>query len=479
MKKNYFIGLSLLIACLSQAALLLPKRPSSAPVKTKKIIKDVKKIVSSKKSWNIQETLHENDDLPIPSLEKKIFFPNSSSGAGVLAIDNDFYELGDPRPIRNATVYWAGIQSKVTTTTNSIGFASSPYKRPLSSRFVIHAKGYLPAVGYLVAGKITPVIMYRAYLLKTLINVLNFEYDSSLSMLLGKILNSDHQSFQNVEVNSSADVNKQSYYSTGSLGLFMASVSKTGNHGDFFIPGIDPWDTNYILPNLVMDNGRKEDLPAMIVDMSNIPKASSVTIENGDTSILETQLLDAYARIPLSNTGQVVVSGQRDLYTTDKEGYVSLSVQNNRGSIDIVEALAPGYLNTWVSSPADSKVFPPQVFLFTKEQIRNIMGEWLDDYNLKKGIVFGSLNKEHYTTSTNIRLINSKGRTVKANLKFFDEQNEIDPLQESTDPNSQNFVISNLDDGEWHIILSNEESEILSSAVVRTEAGIVSQVYFY
>ena len=295
--------------------------------------------------------------------------------------------MGYPQPLKNATVYWAGIQSKVTTQTDEIGFAKSPYKKPVSSRFIVHAKGYLPAVGYLVAGKITPVIMYRAYLLKSLINTLNFEYDPSLSMLLGKILDQNHKSLKDAEVESSADIDKQTFYSLGALGLFHNSANTTGVHGDFFIPGIDPWDTNYLLPSLQKEREHKIDLPATVVDMSHIPKASSLTLETGSEPFIESQVLDAYSRRSSGAKTQIVVAGQRDVYTTNQEGQVALKLEKNRSAIDVIEVLSPSYLNTWINSPANPKVFPPYIYIFTLEQVRHILGDHNSDYDLQQGIV--------------------------------------------------------------------------------------------
>ena len=398
--------------------------------------------------------------------------------AKVFVFDEESLVLGQPRPVAGATLTWIGPNSQLTTSTNSHGVARSPYPLTQSSRFLIKAPGFLPALGYASLGQVAHVALVSEKSLGTIIKSLSLETVEGRTLVVGKVIDSLDRPIEGVTVDLSADQDTLSYYSVGTFGVFHPQAKKTGKNGDFLV-STRLGGFQYLMPTLQNEGGSVE-WPATLLDLTSLPKVVTTTIVQPKETHLQTQVVDSmsFEKPPVGI--QLTVGGQRGIHIPDGEGFVEMDALGRRTSPDLVEITAQGYLKTWLTTLADPKLAPTSVSLFTSTQISQIFENTSTSPSLANGIVFGQLRPELYAQPVEIRVYDASGHLNRtAKIHYFDHENILRDQKKATDATHQTFVVTDIGTGEWHLVaIDPKENRGLGVQVVRTMENVVSSVQF-
>ncbi|MBS1986146.1 MAG: hypothetical protein JST16_18450 [Bdellovibrionales bacterium] len=393
--------------------------------------------------------------------------------ARVLVIDEESLAFGNPQALSGAEVRWVSPQSGLAKRTNAKGIATAPYPNTISSRFIVQLPGYLPAVGYVSAGVTTPVVMVKESRVGPILKTLGVVPDPERVLVIGKTLHSDLSPASDLTVDASVQNPFKVFYSLGSVGIFHAAAHVTGAQGDFLVSGFGR-GLQYLMPS-----GKDQEWGAWTLDTHELPPFVTMTLADSKTVEVEPQIVDSLTYERPSGATHATIGGQRGLFVPNEDGIVAINELHPRGSADLVEVTSEGYLKTWVSGVANAKVFPSAISIFTRGQVQSVLGE-SRAVNFNQGMIFGNLHPETYRHPVAIQVYGPTGKKNReANVLYFDANNRISLTQKQTDATLQNFAVTNLDIGEWHLVVTNPASgRGLSIQTVRVEEGVVSQVQF-
>lgn len=391
----------------------------------------------------------------------------------ILVIDEDSLLQGSPRAVEGAEISWISAKSGLHSLTGANGLARVPYSRTIAGRFVVSKPGFLPALGYAVAGTTTPIVLYRESRLGPILKSLGVVPDSERVLAIGKILDRDLKPLAGFTIDAALEAPFRTYYSLGSFGLFHPAATATGAQGDFVLSGLRE-GLQYLMPS----TGRQE-WPAWIYDTRNLPPIVTVTLADGTTVEDQTAIIDAIALERPESAVHVSVGGSRGLFLPNDEGDVKFDNLKTRASSEILEIRGEGYLTTWLNTPAYPRSFPSTSYLFTSHQLDELFAA-VREADPTQGVVLGNLRAEDYAKPVEVRVYGNDGRRLRdAQVWYFDADNRLDRRLEATDPLLQNFAITNLAPGEWHVVVVDTTTgRGLSMNVVRVEPGIVSQIQF-
>ena len=395
------------------------------------------------------------------------------SASQVLVIDEDSLAFGEPKPLPGAVVHWISPFSGLSRMTDAKGYAAAPYMNTISTRFVVTMPGYLPALGYITAGTTTPIVMMKESRIGPVLQSLGVVPDPDRVLLIGKTLRESLAPADKITIDASLQSPFKVFYSIGSFGLFHTAAKETGTQGDFLVSGFER-GLQYLMPSEA-----SREWPAWIVDTSGLPKLVTTTLTDTSASTVQTQIVDSMALEKPPVGIHVTIGGQRGLFLPDEEGVLKLDQVHPRGSPDLLEVRADGYMKTWVNSVARADLFPPAISLFTQGQASDLLRS-IDDMDFSKGIVFGNLRPEQFHRPVSVQVFNSVGKRYRdAVVAYFDDDNKISTELKTSDPMVQNFAIVNLPAGEWHVIIVDPSSgKGIGIQVVRVEDGTVTQVQF-
>jgi len=413
------------------------------------------------------------------------FTPVFSKDASLLIVDGEELNFGELKPIQGASVYWFGYQSGFKVSSSKNGEVFAPSSKFLSARYIVHAPGYIPAVGYATAKNKSIVALVPEQKLPAVIKSLHVVPDATKTMFFGKILGHSETPLGGVTLDAQIKDPFKLFYSVGSFGLFHPAATQTGSSGDFFISGIDR-ALQYFMPSLngldgSTGNPSIVDLPASIVDLSGVGPVISHTIQRSKTITLETDVHDAFSLERPEGVGiRVTVGGQRGVAIPDSHGRLILKDMHVRSSSDLIEINADGYLLSWLSTAASSKIMPDAIHLFTHQQLSEIFSDSSENVDRSKGIAFGNLSQDRFQSPVKISVLNSLGiEESKSRVYYFNQNNRIHAQQDRSLSGNQNFCITNLDPGEYHILVKNAQTdEVISVQVLRAAYETISQIQF-
>ena len=421
---------------------------------------------------------------------KKFVQPRAEAEvAKIFVMSEESLMSGEPQAVVDAEVNWVSVKSGLISRTDANGVARSPYRKISSMRFIVNAPGYLPAVGYAVGGMAIPVVLSSEARLAPIIKSLKVIPDATKTLVIGKVLDRKLRAISNVTVDTSVEKPFSIFYSFGELGIFHPQAKLTGPQGDFFISGMRD-GIQYFMPSQTiktnvqsangLDSEQIREWPATIMDMSGLPSVVTVTLMESTKASVLTQVLDAQTEERPDVGVHLIIGGQRGVYVPDAEGYFKLADLHYRNSVDLVEIRAQGYIKTWITSLPNPQNFPEAVLLYKQNFLDELFGEYLYDVDMAKGVTFGHLRPERFNRPVEIRVYNNTGKeSDQAKIFYGDAENNLSLRKKSTDSLVQSFAITNLDAGEWHVLVLGAKSQkVLDAQVLRTEAGTLSQLQF-
>lgn len=420
-----------------------------------------------------------------------------ASVAYVVAIDENSLLSNQIETLPGVTVHWINERSGLKTLTNKKGVTHSPYPNSHSIRFIAKAPGFLPALGYAVAGIVTPVVMVPENKVPALFKTLGLTTEPGRINVVGRILDRNFKPLKGFTIETSSGSNTTVHYSAGPMGLFLPTAKHTGAMGDFIVSGLQP-GLQYLMPTRHLDasdlkslvdnpmtSNRMQEWPAFIGSFEDSFGMVSVTIQEGTPSDLQTQVVDAFELIRPEAGVYLTIGGQSGLQEPDQEGYINTKNFTARSSVDIVEVQAQGYRKNWISSVANKENFPNFIPLFTEHQLQTVFSPVFNEVALYQGMVIGTLRPEKFRSQLVVQIYDSRGRkNTEAKTFYFDSQSgqknkalTVNGELEHTDKNIQSFAVTNLADGEWHLVATDAKSgKGVAVQVVRVESGTITQI---
>lgn len=407
--------------------------------------------------------------------------PNSlaSQSAALLVLDETGFINGNLQRVPEAVVHWlhprAGLSSKV----DSKGRARIPYPKAYSSRYVVTAPGYLPAVGYAVKGLMSPVLLYKESRLGPILKSLDQNPRNQEHFVLGKFLDHSLKAIPQMSFDEFFQDTRKAFYSSGVLGIFTPNAKQSGPQGDFLLAHL-PQSLQYLLPKQTAQNVEIVEWPAQMLDLKGLSPVVSTTLLAHKESSLNTRFVDSFSG-EKPNTGiYVSIGGQRGVFEPDINGFVDLNDISLRPNIDLIEVYAQGYLKSWLNSSALSETIPDSIPLFTQHQLQQVLSPLQTQVTLNQSYIVGNLRAESYKNSVRFKVFNSLGQVVNsARINYFGKDGQISPNQTQLDLKDPRFVITQVPEGEHHIVaLDSVSGQGISIQVVRTQAGTVSNVQF-
>lgn len=403
-----------------------------------------------------------------------------ANGASVLVLDEEAFARQEFFTIPGAKVSWLHPDSSLKSTPNKHGLAKVPYPRTHSTRFVVEAEGYLPAVGYAINGMITPILLYKEDRLGPILKSLGLAPDSRSSIVLGRFLNQDLKPVSNMTFDNLGRQNNNTYFSIGGVGLFHSAARKSGSQGDFLFKGLER-SLQYLLSSQHNADHSVIEWPAQMLDLQGLGPVLTSTMLQSKAGKFRTQVVDAFTLIK-PDTGIVAnIGGQRGVFEPDQDGYLSMEEVYLRPNVDLVEVNAQGYMKTWLNvSPAQTphdEILP----LFTSEQVNSILAPVNETVSSEDSVVIGSVRPETYRQKLlELRVFDSNGTRAKdARVHYFAADGRLSNELGSLETIDGRFVVTGLDDGEYHAVLVDPQSgQGQSIQVFRAAKGIVSNLMF-
>lgn len=403
-----------------------------------------------------------------------------AKGASVLVLDEEAFARQEYFTVSNATVSWLHPDSSLKSKPNTKGIAKVPYPKTHSARFVVQAEGYLPAVGYAINGMITPVLLYKEDRLGPILKSLGLAPDARSSLLLGRFLNQDLAPVSNMVFDTLGDQRNDTFFSLGGVGLFHSAARKSGSQGDFLFKGLER-SLQYLLSSKQNEDHSVNEWPAQMVDLQGLGPVLTSTLLESDAGKFRTQVVDAFTLIKPDTGIFANIGGQRGIFEPDEDGYLSLDEVYLRPNVDLVEVNAQGYMKTWMNvTPAQTpndEILP----LFTKEQVNSMLSPIRETVSREDTVAIGSVRPEDYKQAQlQVRVFDSNGKKAQsARIHYFAEDGRLSDQLDYLETVDGRFVITGLEDGEYHAVLVDPKSgQGQSIQVFRAAKGVVSSLMF-
>jgi hypothetical protein len=192
------------------------------------------------------------------------------------------------------------------------------------------------------------------------------------------------------------------------------------------------------------------------------------------------QPVDAFTNLAPNTSIYGNVGGQRGLTNPDNQGFMLFDEIHRRPNVDLVEVQAQGYLKAWLNLPALSVKETTTLPLFTAKQLDSVLASVDRRFLNGNSFVVGNVAPERYKRSLSVAVYNSHGKRERgAEVFFFGEDMRLSDRVEELDPIDGRFVITGLEEGEYHVVLSDAEKGYgLSMQVIRVAEDTVSHVNF-
>ena len=399
--------------------------------------------------------------------------------ASVMVLDEENFAHGKKITIEGAKVFWLHPDASLSSQVKDSGIVKVPYPKAVSTRFVVMADGYLPAVGYAVKGQVTPILLYKEKRLPPILESLHIHPNSSESILIGRFLDRELNPVKNVEFETFESQHRKSYFSVGAFGLFHEAAKESGPQGDFLFKGLDH-ALQYLLASKNNDDHTIAEWPAQILDLKGLGPVLTTTVVASEAHTLETQIVDAFTLVKPDSGIYASIGGQRGLTEPDENGFLKFTDLFKRPNVDLVEINAQGYLKTWLNTPVAKGALPEVVPLFTPGQANEILSPSGESVGRNDTLIVGTLRPEIFNFRSKIWVYDSRGNRVQsARAHYFGNDGRLSPNANDIDPGDARFIVTGLEDGEYHLVLLNAESGVGQSIqVVRVAEGVVSQVQF-
>jgi hypothetical protein len=423
--------------------------------------------------------LHKKGEIKIESrlIEKPKTLDSKS--AALFVLDETSFLEGRYERVPGAKVHWLHPKSGLSSETDKEGRARIPYPQAHSARYVVTAQGYIPAVGYAVRGILSPVLLYRESRIGPILKSLNLAPKPNEHILLGKFLSRQLNSMDRMSLDDFIQDSRKSFYSSGRLGIFNPFAKESGPGGDFLIAHL-PTALQYLLPKQALNEIDVLEWPAQLIDLKGLmPIMTTTVLEHKDNQV-STRVVDAFTGERPESGIYASIGGQRGVIEPDINGFIDLNDMPLRPNVDLVEIYAQGYMKSWINSPSRSETLPDTVPLFSQTQLSQVLAPVGEEVLLSKSYIVGGARTNSFDNNVRLKLYNSLGQVQRsAQVYYFSKNGMLSKNQDFLDLRDPRFVITNVPDGEYHIVaIDAQTGHGVGIQVLRTQAGTISHVQF-
>jgi hypothetical protein len=182
---------------------------------------------------------------------------------------------------------------------------------------------------------------------------------------------------------------------------------------------------------------------------------------------------------------QALVSGQSNVFIPQEDGNLCIESRMRPTVSNIkIKPACKGYLPTYISQISHNTLFPPTIGLFSSKSINQMLKtlnrSWSNEESLVLGHIYPQKDFKHpEITETTVKIFDAHGQRANAEIFYFDRENNLDPRIQSTDSHYENFLVTGLEEGEYHFIYQDAHTKAgHGMQVVRVRSGGITQVDF-
>jgi hypothetical protein len=406
--------------------------------------------------------------------------------AQIFVVDEEALLNGKIQPISHAQVslIHPHLSSKTPLSTNEKGLLTLPYPVSESVRFFVRSSGFVTGMGYATLGELSIVPLISEKRASVLAKSLSLRIPSGQISVVGRFLNSQLSAIQNAQINFTNSGAEMIYSGSffGIPGYYLRKFKQTGVDGGFIANGL-----SRSLHSIEIYH-EQETLPGYQIDLTGIPediRFVSLALQTGSAINLNSSVVDGDS-FERPNCGlQALVSGQSNVFIPQEDGNLWLESRTRPSISNIkIKPACKGYLPTYLSQISHETLFPPTIGLFSNQVLNDMLKtlnrSWSQDESLILGHIYPQKDFKHPEISeTSIKIFDARGQRAKAEIFYFDRDNNLDPRIQSTDPHYQNFLITGLEEGEYHFVYQDAHTKAAHGMqVVRVRLGGITQVDF-
>ena len=424
---------------------------------------------------------------PEVSLVPKGFVPSRVTNvAQIFVVDEEALLNGRIRPISNAQVslIHPSLNSKKPFLTNEKGILKLPYPLSESVRFFVRSNGFALGMGYATLGEVSIVPLVSEKRISVFAKSLSLRIPAGQISVLGRFINSQLAPIPHAQIQFANTGNEMIYSGSffGIPGYYLRNFKETGADGGFIANGL-----SRSLHSIEIFN-EQETHPGYQVDLTGIPEDVhfvSLSLQRGSALNLNSSVVDGDSFERPDCGLQALISGQSNVFIPQEDGNLWIESRNRPTVSNIkIKPACKGYLPTYISQISHDTLFPPTIGLFNtkllNEMLKTLNRSWSKDESLVLGHIYPQKDFKHpEINETIVKVYDSYGHRAKAEIFYFDRENNLDPRIQSTDSHYQNFLVAGLEEGEYHFVYQDAHTKTAHGMqVVRVRLGGITQVDF-
>ena len=404
----------------------------------------------------------------------------------IFVVDEEALLNGQIHPLSNAQIslIHPNLNSKLQLSTNEKGLLSVPYPISESVRFFVRATGFVMGMGYATMGEVSVVPLVSEKRVSTLAKSLSLRIPAGQISIVGRFLNPNLKAIQHSQIHF-ANTGAEMIYSGSFFGIpgyYMRKFKETGVDGGFIANGL-----SRSLHSIEIYH-EEETLPGYQIDLTGIPEDIhflSLALQSGTALNINSSVVDGDSFERPDCGLQALVSGQSNVFIPQEDGnlWIESRMRPTVSNIKIKPA-CKGYLPTYISQISHNTLFPPTIGLFSSKSINQMLKtlnrSWSNDESLVLGHIYPQKDFKHpEITETTVKIFDAHGQRANAEIFYFDRENNLDPRIQSTDSHYENFLVTGLEEGEYHFIYQDAHTKAgHGMQVVRVRSGGITQVDF-
>jgi hypothetical protein len=437
---------------------------------------------SAHQEKQIQKTVPSSISL----IPKGIIPSRKANVAQIYVIDEEALLNGKIQPISNAQVslIHPNLNSKIPLLTNEKGILKLPYPLSESVRYFVRSNGFVMGMGYATLGEVSIVPLVSEKRASIFAKSLALRIPAGQISILGKFINSQLAPIQNAQIHFSNSGTEMIYSGSffGIPGYYMRNFKQTSNDGGFIANGL-----SRSLHSIEIYHDQ-ETLPGYQIDLTGIPedvRFITLALQSGSALNLNSSVVDGDS-FERPNCGlQALVSGQSNVFIPQEDGNLWIESRTRPTISNIkIKPACKGYLPTYLSQISHDTLFPPTIGLFStkllNEMLKTLNRSWSKDESLVLGHIYPQKDFKHpEITETIVKIFDAHGQRANGEIFYFDHENNLDPRIQSTDSHYENFLVTGLEEGEYHFVYQDAHTKAAHGMqVVRVRLGGITQVDF-
>ncbi len=424
---------------------------------------------------------------PEATVVPKGFIPSRiTNAAQILVVDEEALFNGRIQPISNAQIslIHPNLNLKKPFLSNEKGVLKLPYPLSESVRFFVRSKGFAMGMGYATLGEVSVVPLVNEKRISAFAKSLSLRIPAGQISIVGRFLNSQLTAIPNAQIHF-ANTGTEVIYSGSFFGIpgyYLRNFKETGADGGFIANGL-----SRSLHSIEIFH-EQETHPGYQIDLTGIPEDVhfvSLALQSGSALNINSSVVDGDSFDRPSCGLQALISGQSNVFIPQEDGNLWIESRTRPTVSNLkIKPACRGYLPTYLSQISHDTLFPPTIGLFStqvvNEMLKTLNRSWSKDESLVLGHIYPQKDFKHPEISeTMVKVFNAHGQRAKAEVFYFDRENNLDPRIQSTDSHYQNFLVTGLEEGEYHFVYQDVHTKTAHGMqVVRVRLGGITQVDF-